>query len=108
MRDARIERVTLRRPDLRTPFPKRFAARLEGQHVISVERRAKYLLVAVSSGETLIMHLGMSGSFRVATGPSLDDRDPHDHVIFHLSTDVSVVFNDPRRFGFMDIVRTGD
>jgi formamidopyrimidine-DNA glycosylase len=107
MREARLERVILRRPDLRTRFPRRFVARLEGRTVLAVERRAKYLLVPVSSGETLIMHLGMSGSFRVAVGSSRNDRashDRHDHVIFELSSGATVVFNDPRRFGFMDLV----
>jgi formamidopyrimidine-DNA glycosylase len=111
MRDARIERVTLRRPDLRTRFPKRFAARLGGQTVLGVERRAKYLLVPLSSGETLIMHLGMSGSFRVVTdesGGNLARPDRHDHVVFDLSTGASVLFNDPRRFGFMDLARAGE
>ena len=110
MRGARIERVVLRRPDLRTRFPKRFVARLEGQRVLAVDRRAKYLVVPMSSGETLIMHLGMSGSFRIATGTAGDrgaQWDSHDHVIFDLSTGAVVVFNDPRRFGFMDLVAAG-
>ena len=112
MRGARIEAVTLRRPDLRTRFPRRFAARLEGQTVLAVQRRAKYLLVPLFSGETLVMHLGMSGSFRVDHRGRTrltrgDALDPHDHVIFDLSADARVVFNDPRRFGFMDIVRAG-
>ena len=110
MRDARIECVVLRRPDLRTRFPKRFIQRLEGHTVRAVSRRAKYLLVPVSSGETLIMHLGMSGSFRIETARSSDDPavgDRHDHVIFGLSTGAIVVFNDPRRFGFMDLVAAG-
>jgi formamidopyrimidine-DNA glycosylase len=111
MRGARFDRVILRRPDLRTRFPRRFAARLEGQTVTAVDRRAKYLLVPVSSGETLIMHLGMSGWFRVTTrGRStggLERLDRHDHVIFDLSNGVRVVFNDPRRFGLMDLVAAG-
>jgi formamidopyrimidine-DNA glycosylase len=119
MREARIDRVLLRRPDLRTRFPRRFIARLEGTTVRAVNRRAKYLLVPVSSGETLVMHLGMSGSFRVEVdGVDGDDAtdatplpatlDRHDHVIFSLSTGASVVFNDPRRFGFMDLIRDAD
>ena len=122
MREARIDRVLLRRPDLRTRFPRRFIARLEGTTVRAVNRRAKYLLVPVSSGETLVMHLGMSGSFRVEINPvdaaDSDDAtdaapppstlDRHDHVIFSLSTGANVVFNDPRRFGFMDLIRDAD
>lgn len=107
MRGARIERVALGRRDLRTRFPRRFAVRLEGCTVLAVNRRAKYLLVALSSGETLIMHLGMSGSFRTeASGTLAPTR--HDHVIFHLSNGSAVVYNDPRRFGFMDLVREGE
>jgi formamidopyrimidine-DNA glycosylase len=125
MREARIDRVLLRRPDLRTRFPRRFIARLEGTTVRAVNRRAKYLLVPVSSGETLVMHLGMSGSFRVEikainaidavdgddamdAAPLTATFDRHDHVIFSLSTGARIVFNDPRRFGFMDLVRDAD
>jgi formamidopyrimidine-DNA glycosylase len=105
---TRITRVELRRPDLRTPFPRRFAARLTGTTTTELTRRAKYLVAALSSGESLLMHLGMSGSFRVE-GSGADQ--PHDHVVFHLASGVPerslvVVFNDPRRFGFMDLVRT--
>jgi formamidopyrimidine-DNA glycosylase len=105
---TRITRVELRRPDLRTPFPRRFAARLTGTTTTELTRRAKYLVAALSSGESLLMHLGMSGSFRVEAGGA---DQPHDHVVFHLASGVPernivVVFNDPRRFGFMDLVRT--
>jgi formamidopyrimidine-DNA glycosylase len=111
---ARIAAVDLRRLDLRAPFPRRFRARLAGQTVLSLTRRAKYLLAALSSGETLVMHLGMSGSFRIEP-PDLsgvvaagDDRssesDRHDHVVFQLSSGAIVTFNDPRRFGFMTLL----
>ena len=106
MTGARIERVELRRPDLRAPFPRRFRARLEGQTVTALERRAKYLLAQLSSGETLVMHLGMSGSFRIACGRA-GEPDRHDHVMFHLSSGAAVIFNDPRRFGVMDLLRPG-
>ena len=100
---ARFERVTLRRPDLRIPFPRRFAARLTGATVLALTRRAKYLVAELSSGETLVMHLGMSGSFRVdRAAPATPDR--HDHVIFEMSNGAVVTFNDPRRFGFMDLL----
>jgi len=110
---ARIERVELHRPDLRSPFPKRFRARLEGQSLLALTRRAKYLLATLSSGDTLVMHLGMSGSFhverpRAAANDHRDDlpreHDAHDHVVFHLSSGAVVTFNDPRRFGFMDLL----
>jgi formamidopyrimidine-DNA glycosylase len=108
---ARITAVDLRRPDLRRPFPRHFARRLSGHTVQALTRRAKYLLAPLSSGETLLMHLGMSGSFRVVSdsktqGPQPRSRlDPHDHVILHMSSGKAVIFNDPRRFGVMDLVR---
>lgn len=107
---ARIERVELRRPDLRAPFPKDFGARLEGLTVVALTRRAKYLLATLSSGDTLVMHLGMSGWFSVdsprtaTSGHGPRGFDPHDHVVFHLSSGAVVTFNDPRRFGFMDLL----
>ncbi len=108
MHGARFTRVILNRPNLRIPFPEGFIERLRGKSVSSVQRRGKYLAVQVSSGETLIMHLGMSGWFSVApTGDRSREADPHDHVIFVMSSGQTVVFNDPRRFGFMDIAAAG-
>ena len=109
MRGARIERVLLRRKDLRRPFPRAFASRLEGRRIRSVDRRGKYLLLALDSGDTLLMHLGMSGSFRIDRGakrraPADDVVERHDHVVFTLSNGVTVTFNDPRRFGLMDLL----
>jgi formamidopyrimidine-DNA glycosylase len=107
-----IARVYLRRADLRSPFPRGFRRRLEGQTVDSVMRRAKYLLVTLSSRDTLLMHLGMSGSFRV-DGPEDASRDGadhpagpglHDHVVFRMASGAVVTFNDPRRFGSMDLL----
>jgi formamidopyrimidine-DNA glycosylase len=114
MEGARIAKVEARRPDLRFPFPRDFAARLTGRTVTGLGRRAKYLLADLSSGDVLLMHLGMSGSFRIAHGkrsvPVGEFHHPrseafaHDHVIFHLSNGAVVTFNDPRRFGFMKLV----
>jgi formamidopyrimidine-DNA glycosylase len=114
MEGARIVRVEARRPDLRVPFPPDFAARLEGQTIIGLGRRAKYLMADLGSGDVLVMHLGMSGSFRVSrqhenTQPgAFHHAKPaapaHDHVVFHLSSGMTVTFNDPRRFGLMLIV----
>jgi formamidopyrimidine-DNA glycosylase len=109
IRGARIDRVELRRPDLRQPFPPDFVSRLTGQTVRSVSRRGKYLLAGLSSGDSLLVHLGMSGDFRT-TKRARDDGDspagdPHDHVIITLSSGVVVTFNDPRRFGLMDLIR---
>jgi formamidopyrimidine-DNA glycosylase len=111
MEGARFVRVEARRPDLRRPLPQDFAKRLEGRSVTGLGRRAKYLLADLSSGEVLIMHLGMSGSFRVVEEKSekapgdfyhlrSDDR-AHDHVVFHMSSGARIAFNDPRRFGLM-------
>ena len=105
---TRIDRVEVRRPDLRAPFPRRFAARIQGRTIERLERRAKYLLATLSSGDTLLMHLGMSGSFRIErpaeAGETAKTPDRHDHVVFHLASGASVIFNDPRRFGVMDLV----
>jgi formamidopyrimidine-DNA glycosylase len=98
---ARIEEVELRRPDLRAPFPKGFRSRLIGQTVEALTRRGKYLFATLASGETLVMHLGMSGSFRI---DSAAESDRHDHVVFHTSSGAVVTFNDPRRFGYMDLL----
>jgi formamidopyrimidine-DNA glycosylase len=117
MKGARIERVLARRPDLRFPLSKDFTSRLEGQTVRALRRRAKYLLAELSSGETLLMHLGMSGSFRLQTNDRQDvpgnfhhERSgvlTHDHIVFQMSSGATVVFNDPRRFGFMKIIDAG-
>jgi formamidopyrimidine-DNA glycosylase len=112
MRGARIEHVLLRRKNLRRPFPPAFASRLEGRRIRSVDRRGKYLLVALDSGDTLVMHLGMSGSFRIndskrRTSTAEASGDRHDHVVFTLSKGVTVTFNDPRRFGVMDLLGDG-
>jgi formamidopyrimidine-DNA glycosylase len=109
---ARIARATAHRPDLRFPLPERFAARLRGQRVIGLRRRAKYLLADLESGETLAMHLGMSGSFRVEGEPvgefyhERGKAPTHDHVEFEFESGARVVYNDPRRFGFMDLIAT--
>jgi formamidopyrimidine-DNA glycosylase len=114
MEGAIILRAETRRKDLRFPFQADFAARLEGQAVTGLGRRAKYLLADLASGDVLLMHLGMSGSFRVidaagATAPGgfhfpRDERRAHDHVSFTMSSGVEIVFNDPRRFGYMKVV----
>ena len=122
MAGARINQLELRRPNLRFPFPERLAERLEGRAIMALRRRAKYLLLDLENGETLIGHLGMSGSFRIETldeeqtpGTFHHDRsklEKHDHVVFHLSGgsagNVRVTYNDPRRFGFMLLSSTSD
>src|SRR5438128_2075658 len=117
MERARFERVLVRRPDLRVRLPGKFAARLQGQTVRTLGRRGKYLLAELSSGDVLVMHLGMSGSFRVeidagGTTPSLTGSRssvlPHDHVVFRMSAGATVTFNDPRRFGSIALVPRDD
>ncbi len=115
MEGARFAKVEARRGDLRWPLPQDFVARLEGQTVTGLGRRAKYILADLSSGEVLLMHLGMSGSFRVTHAGAADtpgdfhhDRSKamaHDHIVFHMSNGGVATFNDPRRFGCMKLVR---
>ncbi len=114
MDGARFVKVEVHRGDLRWPLPKDFAQRLEGKTVTGIGRRAKYLLADLSSGDVLLMHLGMSGSFHVfrANGDKPLGRYhheranhvAHDHVVFYMSSGAIVSFNDPRRFGSMKIV----
>ena len=111
MEGARFAKVEARRRDLRWPLQKDFAKRLEGKTVEGLGRRAKYLLADLSSGDVLVMHLGMSGSFRVGQdakpGVYYHERSKstaHDHVVFHMSNGAIVTFNDPRRFGSMKLV----
>jgi formamidopyrimidine-DNA glycosylase len=115
MLGARIDKVELRRADIRFPFPPAFAKRLTGQRIVDVKRRAKYLLFQLDGGDTLIAHLGMSGSFRmekteVSTPGKFHherSKDPkHDHVVLVLDNGWVVTYNDPRRFGFMDLAPT--
>ncbi len=122
MEGAKLSRVELRRKDLRFPFPDKFAQRLTGRTVVDVGRRAKYLVLTLDSGPALICHLGMSGSFRIETDedetatPGIFHHErsksaAHDHVVFHLTAagrpHARVIFNDPRRFGFMLFAEDG-
>ena len=110
----KVERLDLRRGDLRFPFQPDFRKRVEGRVVERIDRRAKYLIFRLSGGDALVAHLGMSGSFRVERpddvhSPARLHReirrlDAHDHVVFEMSGGVRVVYNDPRRFGFMFVV----
>jgi formamidopyrimidine-DNA glycosylase len=118
MEGSKILRAEARRKDLRFPFQKDFVARLTGQTVTGLGRRAKYLMADLGSGDVLLMHLGMSGSFRIETADeaNANSKTPgefhhprgkdaaHDHVVFHMSSGADIVFNDPRRFGYMKII----
>lgn len=118
MEGALLVRAELRRPDLRFPFPADFSTLVSGRRILSLGRRAKYLLIDLEGGDVIIAHLGMSGSFRIeevaASETPGDFHHPrgkdekHDHVVFHLEGPkgpARVIYNDPRRFGFMDITR---
>jgi formamidopyrimidine-DNA glycosylase len=112
MEGARFREVEARRGDLRWPLPKDFVKRIEGHTVSGLGRRAKYLLADLSSGEVLLMHLGMSGSFHVRNGGDAmpgnyyherGKLSAHDHIVFHMSNGATITFNDPRRFGCMKL-----
>jgi len=115
----RIRRVDLARKDLRRPFPPHFAERLRGRTVTSLARRGKYLLARLDSGETWLIHLGMSGRFTIIppngkprvpgefyyeAPADAGARGPHDHVVIELEDGYRLVFTDPRRFGVMDLI----
>jgi formamidopyrimidine-DNA glycosylase len=113
---ARLVRVEARRPDLRFPLPEGFVQRLTGARIEGLQRRAKYILAPLDRGDTLVMHLGMTGRFEVG-GTSRAERpgeflyaaarDPkHDHVVFETEGGGRITYSDPRRFGFMDLIPT--
>ena len=105
MQGKQIIRADVNRPDLRWPFPARMADRLTGKTVEQLRRRSKYILADLDSGETLLIHLGMSGRMLISKDDH-PDIQKHDHVVFHMQDDARVVFNDPRRFGAMDLAAT--
>ena len=103
LQGAVIRKVTLRRGDLRTPFPKGFADALTGRKITSIARRAKYLLFYLNDGDVLVAHLGMTGRFLVEQ--KMPKLTAHDHVVFELQDGRVVIFNDARRFGLMTLVK---
>ena len=107
--------VILNRPDLRFPFGADFVERVKGQTLVRLARRAKFLKAELSSGDLLLMHLGMSGRFTIDPSGSIGEfahthntNPKHDHVIFRMSGAASITYNDPRRFGFMELVAPGE
>ena len=112
MMDRTIKSVEIRRPDLRWPFPNNMEDRITGKAISSITRRAKYILVGLDSHETIIIHLGMSGRILIDNKTSvgfLHNKKAfgkHDHVTVYLDNDVTVTFNDARRFGAVDLVST--
>lgn len=107
-----ITRMEVNRPDLRWPFPPDMGARLTGRRILHLGRRSKYLLFDLDGGETLLVHLGMSGRIVVSGDPlahfvhAHPAAEKHDHVVFHLGNGARVTFNDPHRFGAMDLMDT--
>ena len=105
MEGRRIVRAAVNRPDLRWPFPAGLASRLTGAEVLSFRRRAKYILMRISGGDSVLIHLGMSGRMILGLGiPNSETR--HEHVVIELDNGWRVGFVDPRRFGSVDLVRT--
>ena len=118
LKGARLVRVQANRPDLRFPLPEGFVQRLTGARIEDLQRRAKYLLAPLDRGDTLVMHLGMTGRFEIqAPDRTAPDRpgefhyappaDPkHAHIVFDTDAGARVTFFDPRRFGYMDLIAT--
>ncbi|MDB5456018.1 MAG: formamidopyrimidine-DNA glycosylase [Caulobacter sp.] len=113
---ARLVRVRANRPDLRFPLPEGFVQRLSGARILRLDRRAKYLLAPLDRGDTLVMHLGMTGRFEIAAPEGtvrpgdfarvVTPDDKHAHVVFETESGAVVTYADPRRFGFMDLIPT--
>lgn len=107
-----IAHAEINRPDLRWPFPDRMSERLSGRQVLRLRRRSKYILADLDSGETLLIHLGMSGRMTVSGDPlgrfvqNHPAAQKHDHVVLHMENGARITFNDPRRFGAMDLLDT--
>lgn len=112
MEGARIAVAHINRPDLRWPFPPRMAERLSGARVTALRRRSKYILADLDTGETLLVHLGMSGRMTVSGDPlgqfvhNHPPKQKHDHVVLDMDNGARITFNDPRRFGAMDLLET--
>lgn len=112
MEGAVISEARINRPDLRWPFPDRMAERLTGRRVLALRRRSKYILADLDSGETLLIHLGMSGRMLISGDPlgqflhNHPAPEKHDHVVLDMENGARITFNDPRRFGAMDLLDT--
>lgn len=100
---ATLQSIALNRPDLRVPFPDNMAKRLQGRQCMTLRRRGKYIWIDFDHGETLVVHLGMSGSFTI----NPPENKKHDHVILETDAGHIIHYNDPRRFGMFFIVPTG-
>jgi formamidopyrimidine-DNA glycosylase len=113
---ARLSSVRANRPDLRFPLPDGFVQRLTGARILRLDRRAKYILAPLDRGDTLVMHLGMTGRFEIAApegtvrpgdfAREVTPDDKHAHVVFKTEDGATITYYDPRRFGFMDLIPT--
>ena len=109
IKGAVLRHVEVNRPDLRLPIPENMSQHLKGVRVVSLARRAKYILIKMDNDETLLLHLGMSGRMIIQRGRErTHHHDRHDHIVFHFDPDIDVRFNDPRRFGVCLLVRTSE
>ena len=114
LKGATIKKIKLNRADLRWPFPENFASRVKETKILNLKRRSKYILIDLSTGETLLIHLGMSGKILVSNSKignyfyESSKFANHDHVIFELNDGTIITYNDPRRFGAMDLAKTDD
>lgn len=112
MEGIRIDQADVNRPDLRWPFPDRMSERLTGARVERLRRRSKYIIADLDTGESLLIHLGMSGRMLISgakLGNFTHDHpapEKHDHVVLHMGNGTRITFNDPRRFGAMDLLDT--
>ncbi len=104
MKGFQLLSVEQNRPNLRYPFPEKFVERLEGRIILDLSRRAKYIIMTLDSGESMILHLGMSGRVQIFHEEYIPKT--HDHAVFRLSNGVTISYNDARRFGFIDLCST--
>ena len=103
-----FRRVEQRRPNLRIPFPKDFVQQIQGQQVVDLRRRAKYIQVFLNNSQVLIIHLGMSGKILIEQKNNKGRADKHDHVVFTMSSGHTIRYRDPRRFGLMALCSVND
>ncbi len=105
-----IGSVRLFRPNLRFPFPERFTDKVKDSIILKLSRRAKYIIATLNTGKAIIIHLGMTGSFRIEPPNRFGNLglSKHDHMVFKMTNGTSIVYNDPRRFGFVDLWASND
>ena len=103
IKGKKLDRLELRRRDIRFPFPKNLVTATQGTKIKNITRRAKYILIHLDNAQIILVHLGMSGRLVIADAADKTPPAKHDHVIFHLGGGMRVLFNDARRFGLVDL-----